>query len=83
MKNSHLLKLRFLNPSGEWTGGVLAGFCFGMFVMAAILSPEHHVTLPWVWFQAGSGIIIGILLARDAQHKRFQKNVADEKHDVF
>ena len=82
MKNSHLLKLRFLNPSGEWSGGVLAGFSLGMLVMAFILSPEHRVTLPWVWFLAGSGIIIGILQARDAQRKRFQKDVADEKHEA-
>jgi hypothetical protein len=82
MKYSHLLKLRFLNPSGEWTGGVLAGFSFGMFVMAAILSPEHCVTLPWVWFLTGSGIIIGILLARDAQRKKSQKDVVDEKHEA-
>jgi hypothetical protein len=82
MKNSNLLKLRFLEPSGEWSGGVLAGFSFGMFVMAVILSPDHRVTLPWVWFLAGSGIIIGILQARAAQRKRFQKDVADEKHEA-
>jgi hypothetical protein len=82
MKNSHLLKLRFVNPSGEWSGGVLAGFSFGMFVMAVILSPEHRVTVPRVWFLAGSGIIIGILLARAAQRKRFQKDVADEKREA-
>jgi len=82
MKNSHPLKLRFLNPSGEWTGGVLAGFGFGMFFMAAILSPEHRVKLSWVWVLAGSGIIIGILLGRAAQRKRLQKDVVDEKHDA-
>jgi len=53
-----------------------------MFVMAAILSPEHCVTLPWVWFLTGSGIIIGILLARDAQRKKSQKDVVDEKHEA-
>jgi hypothetical protein len=82
MKISNLLKMKFLNPSAEWTGGVLAGFGWGMFVMAAILSPEHRVTVPWIWFLAGSCIIIGILLARDAQRKKSKKDVVDEKHEA-
>jgi len=81
MKISNPLKMKFLNHSAEWTGGVIAGFGFGMFVMAVILSPEHRVTVPWVWFLAFGCIMIGPFLARDAQRKKSKKDVVDEKQE--
>jgi hypothetical protein len=82
MKNSRLSKLRFIAPTGEYNGGVLGGFGFGMFVMAAILLPEHRVTVPWIYLSAGACIITGSIIARAGQRKKLEKDELDEKHET-
>ena len=82
MKKSILSQLGVIKPTGEYNGGVLAGFGFGMFVMAVILLPAHRVSVPWIWFSSGACIAIGSLLARVSQRKRFQKDEHEKKDDV-
>jgi hypothetical protein len=72
----------FVIPTREYNGGVLGGLGLGVFVTTAILRPEHRITEPWVWFGAFGCIVVGSLLARAAQRKRFQKDVIGEKHDA-
>jgi hypothetical protein len=77
MKIERLLKYGFVIPTREYNGGVLVGFGFGMFVMTVILSPDHRA--PGIFFLSLICIVIGSLLARAAQRKRFLKASNDEK----
>jgi hypothetical protein len=79
MKIERLLKYGFVIPTGEYNGGVLGGLGLGIFITTVILSPEHRVTMPWVWFLAFGCIVVGSLLARAAQRKRFEKDCTNDK----
>ena len=79
MKTELLMKWGFVIPTGEYCGGVLAGVGCGTFIATVILSPEHRLTQPWIWFAGIGCVAVGSLLARSAQRKRFQKNLSDEK----
>jgi hypothetical protein len=82
MKNERLIRWGFVIPTREYSGGVLGGLGLGVFITTAILSPEHRITQPWVWFGGLGCVVVGSLLARAAQRKRFQKAVSDEKPDA-
>jgi hypothetical protein len=82
MKTERLMKWGFVIPTREYNGGVLAGLGMGVFITTAILSPEHRITNPLVWFGGLGCVVVGSLLARAAQRKRFQKDVTDEKPDA-
>jgi hypothetical protein len=80
MKTERLLKYGFLIPTREYIGGALGGLGLGVFITTVILSPEHRVTVPWVWFLAFGCMVTGSMLARAAQRKRFLKEGTDAKH---
>ena len=82
MKTEKLMKWGFVIPTGEYSGGVIGGVGLGVFITTAILSPEHRITNPLVWFGGLGCVVVGSLLARAAQRKRFQKDVTDEKPDA-
>jgi hypothetical protein len=82
MKMESLLKYGFTLPTAEYNGGVLAGLGLGVLATTIVLSPEHRITVPWVWFVVIGCIVAGSLLARGAQRKRFQSEGANEKHDA-
>ena len=79
MKTERLLKYGFVIPTREYNGGVLGGLGLGVFITTVVLSPDHHVTVPWVWFLAFGCIATGSLLARAAQGRRFQNDKIDKK----
>lgn len=82
MKTEKLMKWGFVIPTGEYNGGVIGGIGLGIFVTSAILSPGHGITNPLVWFVGFGCIVVGSLLARTAQRKRFQKDTMEEKPDA-
>ena len=82
MKTEKLMKWGFVIPTREYNGGVIGGLGLGVFLTTAIVSPDHRITNPLVWFGSFGCIVVGSLLARAAQRKRFQKDVTDEKPDA-
>ena len=76
------MKWGFVIPTGEYNGGVIGGMGFGVLVATVILSPDHRITNPLVWIGCFGCVVVGSLLARAAQRKRFQKDVTDEKADA-
>jgi hypothetical protein len=79
MKPERLLKWGFVIPTREYIGGVIGRLGLGIFITNVILSPEHRITNPLLWFGCFGCIAVGSLLARAAQRKRFQKDLPDEK----
>lgn len=79
MKMEQLLKYGIVIPTKEFNGGMLGGVGLGVMIATVILSPEHRITVPWVYFLAFGCIAIGSALARAAQRKRFQQKSGDGK----
>ncbi len=79
MKTEKLIKWGFVILTKEYGGGVIGGLGLGAFLTTAITSPDHRITNPLVWFGSFGCIIVGLLLAREAQRKKFQKDVANQK----
>ena len=77
MKNASQSKWGFFT-TGEYNGGVLGGFGYGMFVMAIIVSPNHHVT-EWIYLLAGGCVITGQLFAVASKRKRLNQYEHVEK----
>jgi hypothetical protein len=82
MKTDQLMKWGFMIPTKEYIGGILAGLGLGILLTTSIISPEHHITEPWAWFLVVGCILIGVLLARAGQRRRFQEVVSDGKGDA-
>ena len=76
------MKWGFVIPTREYNGGVIGGLGLGVFLTTVIISPDHRVTNPLVWFGSFGCIIAGSLLARAAQRKRIQGALTDKKPDA-
>jgi hypothetical protein len=79
MKTEKLMTWGFVIPTGEYSGGVIGGLGLGIFLTTVVVSPDHRISNPLVWFGCFGCIVVGSMLARAAQRKRFQNGLLHEK----
>jgi hypothetical protein len=83
MNTEKPMRLGFVIPTGEYGGGLTAGVGLGILLTAALYFPGHRITNPLVYFGALGCIVIGSLLARAAQRKRFRNDVPGKKTSLL
>jgi hypothetical protein len=82
MKTEKLMELGFVIPTREYNGGILGGLGLGVILTTVINSPDHRIMNPLVWLCSFGCIVVGSLLARAAQRKRFRDDLAHKKPDA-